>query len=156
MQRTQNQSRQPWSTWEKKRSEFKKQNYFDPYNSSWQLLLAVSCLFIRIALCITVAVALVRVDFFYYFGNMLFSICLTASAVALFRPDGPRNLEGQGFLPLSAAALPTGKKPRYQMNQSTIIMPCNNSGWCIAKQIARVCNIACPYCVHRAHGSIGQ
>ena len=41
---------------------------------------------------------------------------------------GPRDLKGIGHLPLSATQLPSAPA-RYQMNQSTIIMPCNNSGY---------------------------
>jgi len=47
---------------------------------------------------------------------------------AMFPHAGPHDLEGHGFLPLSAMASPN-MPPRYQMNQSTIIMPCNNSGY---------------------------
>ena len=47
--------------------------------------------------------------------------------------DGPRDQwrseEELGELPLSAVSRLPDKPPRYQMNQSTIIMPCNNSGY---------------------------
>jgi hypothetical protein len=42
--------------------------------------------------------------------------------------NGPRDQTNRGTLPLSAIALPQ-MEPRWQMNQSTIIMPCNNSGY---------------------------
>eukprot|EP00912_Choanoflagellata_sp_UC4_P000772 UC4_evm2s485 len=42
--------------------------------------------------------------------------------------SGPRHRSSEGFLPLSATRLPS-VEPRYQMNRSTIIMPCNNSGY---------------------------
>lgn len=54
------------------------------------------------------------------------SICLSAS-LALFPPNGPNFKGNAPTLPLSAMTLPAGNPPRYQMNQSTIIMPCNNS-----------------------------
>ena len=49
-------------------------------------------------------------------------------ASALVGPDGPRIKGDVGFLPETAAQLPAGAA-RYQMNRSTIIMPCNNSGY---------------------------
>lgn len=53
---------------------------------------------------------------------------LSASVVALLPRSGPRDLTGMGTIPLSATKLPNAKAT-YQMNQSTIIMPCNNSGF---------------------------
>ena len=56
-----------------------------------------------------------------------------AAAAAAVAATGPRDQflnEAQlGSLPASALGLPAGLPPRYQMNQSTIIMPCNNSGY---------------------------
>ncbi len=44
-------------------------------------------------------------------------------------PSGPRQKGSEGFLPPGANGLPSAVGERYQMNQSTIIMPCNNSGY---------------------------
>ena len=56
-----------------------------------------------------------------------------AAATAAATATGPRDQfldEAQlGSLPASALGLPAGLPPRYQMNESTIIMPCNNSGY---------------------------
>ena len=57
---------------------------------------------------------------------------LLAAAAALATADGPRDQwrtqAELGELPLSAALQPN-LPPRYQMNQSTIVMPCNKSGY---------------------------
>ena len=62
---------------------------------------------------------------------MLLSTLLAAflcTAGAFAPGNGPRDQTNRGTLPLSATALPQ-MEPRWQMNQSTIIMPCNNSGY---------------------------
>ena len=49
---------------------------------------------------------------------------------AFLGPEGPRNKAGNvGFLPQSAVNRLPDAPARYQMNRSTIIMPCNNSGY---------------------------
>lgn len=73
----------------------------------------------------------------------LISVLAPAAVAGIFSlgPDGPRHKGEDGLLPLSATRLPAAA-PRYQMNKSTIIMPCNNSGymdpdrtkaWCLLK-----------------------
>ena len=52
----------------------------------------------------------------------------TSCTLAFGPRSGPRDLKGVGSIPLSATLLPNAKAT-YQMNQSTIIMPCNDSGY---------------------------
>ena len=60
--------------------------------------------------------------------RILLAAAILGLTIAFAPGDGPRDLKGAGFIPLSATVLPS-KPPRYQMNHSTIIMPCNNSGY---------------------------
>ena len=57
----------------------------------------------------------------------------TATLASAYSSEGPRDQwrtdAELGDLPLSAVSQLPNKPPRYQMNQSTIIMPCNNSGY---------------------------
>ena len=55
------------------------------------------------------------------------SLLLAPVVAGLLGPDGPRHKGTDGFLPPSATGL-TAAPARYQMNRSTIIMPCNDSG----------------------------
>ena len=41
------------------------------------------------------------------------AVAATMSMASAFGPGGPRDLEGRGFLPLSALELPTNKPPRW-------------------------------------------
>lgn len=79
--------------------------------------------------------------------------CHSAAAASW---DGPRDqwrTEAElGSLPLSAVSRLPNKPPRYQMNQSTIIMPCNNSGymdpqrtigWSIIDFVSQCCSVCC-------------
>ena len=54
---------------------------------------------------------------------------LLTAASSLLGPDGPRHKGDAGFLPESAISRLPAAPARYQMNRSTIIMPCNNSGY---------------------------
>lgn len=58
---------------------------------------------------------------------------LASLASASWDGQGPRDQfrdeASLGELPLSVAGQLPSKPPRYQMNQSTIVMPCNNSGY---------------------------
>jgi hypothetical protein len=57
----------------------------------------------------------------------------TAAVASGFGTDGPRDqwrTEAElGELPKEVVGKLPNQPPRYQMNQSTIIMPCNNSGY---------------------------
>ncbi len=57
----------------------------------------------------------------------------SATLASGFGSDGPRDqwrTEAElGELPQEVVGKLPNQPPRYQMNQSTIIMPCNNSGY---------------------------
>ena len=60
-------------------------------------------------------------------------VAATATVASGFSADGPRDQWRTGAelgeLPKELVGRLPDKPPRYQMNQSTIIMPCNNSGY---------------------------
>jgi len=67
------------------------------------------------------------VDFMLSQALLLFAVAATS---AFLPPEGPRNKgDDIGFLPPSAVSRLPSAPARYQMNRSTIIMPCNNSGY---------------------------
>ena len=62
-----------------------------------------------------------------YSRALLLLTVAAATTSAFLPPEGPRHKGDVGFLPPSAISRLPSASPRYQMNRSTIIMPCNNS-----------------------------
>merc|ERR1719331_1751610 len=64
------------------------------------------------------------------FGEMVILLALLLGDKTMAQPrDLWREGEDLGSIPLSVVGKLPNTAPRYQMNQSTIIMPCNNSGY---------------------------